>query len=64
MGFREGAELKNAEEILLKKNTCFINKNYPIDGIFFSEDKFRYNLLYKKGGWWVDTDIICLKKRN
>ena len=28
----------------------------------FQGDKFRYNLLYKKGGWWVDTDIICLKK--
>jgi hypothetical protein len=24
-------------------------------------DLFRYHLLYQKGGWWVDTDIICLK---
>lgn len=24
-------------------------------------DKFRYKLLYLKGGWWVDLDIICLK---
>ncbi|MGN7820007.1 glycosyltransferase [Chitinophaga sp. 22536] len=24
-------------------------------------DYFRYCLLYKKGGWWVDMDSICLK---
>jgi hypothetical protein len=24
-------------------------------------DYFRYELLYKYGGWWCDTDIICLK---
>ncbi|WYL93973.1 MAG: glycosyltransferase [Gloeotrichia echinulata IR180] len=24
-------------------------------------DLFRYHLLKKIGGWWVDTDVICLK---
>jgi len=24
-------------------------------------DYFRYSLLHKKGGWWVDTDMFCLK---
>lgn len=24
-------------------------------------DLFRYKMLYEKGGWWVDTDTICLK---
>jgi hypothetical protein len=24
-------------------------------------DMFRYKLLYEKGGWWVDMDLICLK---
>jgi hypothetical protein len=24
-------------------------------------DLFRYNMLHKIGGWWVDTDIVCLK---
>jgi hypothetical protein len=23
-------------------------------------DLFRYHLLYKYGGWWVDTDVYCL----
>jgi mannosyltransferase OCH1-like enzyme len=22
---------------------------------------FRYKLLVEKGGWWVDTDVVCLK---
>ena len=24
-------------------------------------DVFRYHLLYKEGGWWVDMDVTCLK---
>ena len=24
-------------------------------------DWFRYALLYRYGGWWVDTDLVCLK---
>jgi hypothetical protein len=24
-------------------------------------DWFRYNLLYQKGGWWVDIDTVCLR---
>jgi hypothetical protein len=24
-------------------------------------DFFRYKLLLERGGWWVDTDVVCLK---
>ena len=24
-------------------------------------DWFRYNLLYQRGGWWVDVDTVCLR---
>lgn len=24
---------------------------------------FRYRLLYERGGWWVDTDVICLTRK-
>lgn len=24
-------------------------------------DIFRYKLLYEKGGWWADLDVVCLK---
>lgn len=23
---------------------------------------FRYKLLYERGGWWVDMDVVCLKE--
>jgi mannosyltransferase OCH1-like enzyme len=23
-------------------------------------DVFRYELLHRHGGWWVDTDVYCL----
>src|SRR5262245_61327546 len=52
-----GAIVRNAEEIL------------PADWIFLDSrgtycsfaSMFRYKLLLDKGGWWVDTDIICLR---
>lgn len=25
---------------------------------------FRYKLLYERGGWWVDMDVICLREFN
>ena len=60
-GLPEGAELKNAEEIISKEEYLLYKEKLPNIWATFS-DKFRYNLLHKKGGWWVDTDIICLKK--
>ena len=51
----EGTTLKHADEI--------IERNYLFDwrgswGPF--SDVFRYALLEKKGGWWVDTDVVCV----
>lgn len=54
-GVPPGAAIKDASEILpeseIKKFRNLAN---------FS-DYFRYNLLLKKGGWWCDTDTICLR---
>jgi Alpha 1,4-glycosyltransferase conserved region/Glycosyltransferase sugar-binding region containing DXD motif len=53
-----GAILRPADEIL--------EKNYLFDwrGLWapFS-NVFRYALLEKKGGWWVDTDVVCVGNR-
>ena len=54
----EGATLRPADEIL--------ERSYLFDwrGSWqpFS-DIFRYALLEKKGGWWVDTDVVCVGNR-
>jgi hypothetical protein len=53
----EGTVVKDANEILDKKNIfTYCNGSYA--GF---ADWFRWELLYKKGGFWVDTDMICLK---
>ena len=45
------------------------NKIFPIEDLLFLQDDklpfsdiFRYKMLYEKGGYWVDLDMICLKK--
>ena len=53
----KGTIIKDANEIMPKK-TIFTLKNAYLP---FS-DIFRYKLLYEKGNYWVDLDLIALKK--
>jgi hypothetical protein len=53
-----GALLKNAEEIL-PKEAVFQYQQHPSYAGF--SNFFRYRLLLRKGGWWADTDVVCLK---
>lgn len=53
-----GTTLMDARDIL--STDIFENfKNYPI--AYFS-DLFRFELLHKKGGYWVDMDMVMLKE--
>ena len=53
----KGIQIKDAKFILPKKKIFLINNSYaPFSNLF------RYHLLKKLGGLWVDTDIVCLKK--
>lgn len=52
-----GANQLDANFILPKEDIFFDSAG----GISAFSDWFRYKLLYDKGGWWVDLDIICLK---
>ncbi len=56
-GVPEGTAVKDANEIIEKKH-LFVD---PQGSVAPFADWFRYNLLYKKGGWWVDLDSVCLK---
>jgi len=51
--------VRNARDILMEteyreEHEIFIG--HP--GIFV--DHFRYKLLYERGGWWIDTDVLLL----
>jgi len=54
--------LMDANEVLnIEIFNDLLNLNISMANI---SDLFRYKMLYLKGGWWVDTDIICLKNFN
>jgi hypothetical protein len=57
-GIPKGTVLKPADEIL-PESMIFQYKNYPSYAGF--SNFFRYKLLLDKGGWWVDSDVVCLK---
>jgi len=59
-GIPDGTQLKDANEIILERDVfTYHNGSYAIFA-----DWFRWALLFKKGNFWVDTDVICLKPFN
>ena len=53
----EGTIIKDANEILPKSEIyTYRNGSYSA----FS-NYFRFTMMYKKGGYWADTDMICVK---
>ena len=56
-GVPEGTIIKDGNEIL-DKSEIFTYKNGSYSAF---SNLFRFALLYKKGGYWVDTDFVCLK---
>lgn len=53
----DGTILKDANTIIPSEKIFKDNRG----GIASFADWFRYQLLYEKGGWWVDMDSVCLK---
>jgi len=53
-----GAVVKDGNEIL-PASRIFQYKQQPSYAGF--SNFFRYKLLLERGGWWVDTDVVCLK---
>jgi mannosyltransferase OCH1-like enzyme len=54
----EGAVVKDAGEIL-PASSVFQYKHQASYAGF--ANFFRYKLLLERGGWWADTDVVCLK---
>jgi hypothetical protein len=52
-----GTVVKDAATILDRRHAC----RDQFGTYCFLADKFRYKLLRERGGWWVDTDIICVR---
>ena len=56
-GVPEGTQIKDANEII-PEGAVFTYHNGSYAGF---ADWFRWALLHRKGGIWVDTDVVCLK---
>jgi hypothetical protein len=53
----EGTLVMDANEIIPKEQ-IYVD---AFGGYVNLSNRFRYAMLYKIGGWWVDMDTVCLK---
>ena len=56
-----GATVKDGNEILPESEIFSYNVGPGRGSPSAFSNFFRYKLLYDRGGWWSDTDIVCLK---
>lgn len=57
-----GVELKDAAEFFPRDQVFFYSKGPGAGSVAVFSDVFRFRLLRDCGGWWVDTDVICLSR--
>ncbi|HZI47030.1 MAG TPA: glycosyltransferase [Pyrinomonadaceae bacterium] len=57
-GVPPGTVIKDASEIL-PSSAIFQYKKRPSFAGF--ADMFRFKLMYERGGWWADSDMVCLR---
>jgi len=57
-----GCAIEDARAII-DEDAVFAQQSGILAGSFSTfSDRFRYALLRARGGWWVDTDVLCLKR--
>lgn len=56
-----GATVKDAREILSEDRIFRYENGFGKGGLSGFANVFRLHLLFQRGGWWVDMDIICLR---
>jgi hypothetical protein len=57
-----GVKLRDANEILPETEVFFYKDGPGTGSVAAFTNLFRYVLLELRGGWWVDTDVICLSR--
>jgi mannosyltransferase OCH1-like enzyme len=54
----DGVVIREAEEILPRSRAFQYSQHQTWSGF---ANFFRYKLLLERGGWWADTDLVCIK---
>lgn len=60
-GVPSGIELRDGNEILSEQKIFSYQKGFGKGSYSAFSNQFRYALLYKKGGWYSDLDVVCLR---
>ena len=60
-GVPPGAEVRDAREILPADSVFTYQTGFGAGSYSAFSNRFRYKLLLERGGWWVDTDVVCLR---
>lgn len=60
IGVPIGTICKDAADILPRDRVFFYENGPGAGSVSAFSNLFRYALLVKHGGWWVDTDVVCL----
>jgi len=56
----KGVKQKDASKYV-SKDLIYENNVNPKNLFSSFSDIFRYTMLYREGGWWIDTDAYCVK---
>ena len=60
-GVPPGTTVKDAATILPRDSIFFYQTGFGKGSYSAFSNLFRYKLLLERGGWWVDTDVVCLR---
>lgn len=60
-GIPKGAKVCDASEILPRSDIFTYESGPGAGSVAAFANLFRYKLLLERGGWWMDTDMICLR---
>jgi len=60
-GVPAGTTIRDANEILPESSIFTYQCEYAKGSYAAFANYFRYSLLLRRGGWWVDTDVVCLR---
>jgi hypothetical protein len=56
----DGVRVCDAAELLAPQDFFVYQEGFGKGSPSAFSNLFRYKLLVEKGGWWVDTDVVCL----
>ena len=63
-GLPSGTIVKDGNDILPESRIFTYSEGFAKGSHAAFSNVFRYKLMLDRGGWWVDTDVVCLRPFN